>query len=116
MAVPDVSAVDVRETGRAIRFHKVFAPRGTNVDWVEIAGRRLLKLRTYERGVEDETLSCGTGTVAAVVAAFLAGAVDSPATVVAASGERLSVTFSKDLREIFLAGRTRRPFAGTFGG
>lgn len=66
--VADVEAVDVKNLGRALRFHKAFGPAGANVDFVELRGGRLL-LRTYERGVEDETLACGTGVMAAAAVA-----------------------------------------------
>ncbi len=62
--VPDVSAVDVAAAGRALRHHPFFAPDGTNVDFVETEPE-LHRIRTYERGVEDETPACGTGIVSA---------------------------------------------------
>lgn len=69
--VEGVDRLNVRELGRAIRSHRLF-PRGTNVDFAEIAGPNSIKVRTYERGVEDETLCCGTGaTAVATVAALL---------------------------------------------
>ena len=64
----DVETVDVKKLGPALRFHKAFGPAGANVDFVELRGGELL-LRTYERGVEDETLACGTGVVAAAAVA-----------------------------------------------
>jgi diaminopimelate epimerase len=67
--VADVDVVDVAGLGRRIRYHESFAPDGTNVSFVQTAGHELLRIRTYERGVEAETLSCGSGAVAAVVAA-----------------------------------------------
>jgi diaminopimelate epimerase len=67
--VTDVDAVDVEGIGRTIRYHDSFAPAGTNVSFAQAAGPDVLRIRTYERGVEAETLSCGSGAVAAVVAA-----------------------------------------------
>ena len=73
--VDNVDSLDVRRLGRAIRWHPAF-PRGVNVDFAEVVGPRELKVRTYERGVEDETLCCGTGAAAVAVVATLLGKVD----------------------------------------
>ena len=70
--VSDIEKTDVRGLGRALRFHKVFGRSGANVDFVEMRGD-VLFLRTYERGVEDETLACGTGVVAAAFVARALG-------------------------------------------
>ncbi len=67
--VADVDAADVEGIGRIARYHDSFAPAGTNVSFVQPGGPGVLRIRTYERGVEAETLSCGSGAVAAVVAA-----------------------------------------------
>jgi diaminopimelate epimerase len=66
--VADVDAIDVERFGSLVRHHRSFAPIGTNVSFVQAAGPDALRIRTYERGVEEETLSCGSGAVAAVVA------------------------------------------------
>lgn len=71
LSCTDVEAVDVIKTGREIRNHTAVFPKGTNVHFVEKTGRNEFKIRTYERGVEDETLACGTGICASAVACAL---------------------------------------------
>ncbi|MDD5655795.1 MAG: diaminopimelate epimerase [Elusimicrobia bacterium] len=88
-AVVPVRGLDrfpVLEAGRAIRRHRLFAPEGTNVDFVARDGAGL-RLRTYERGVEDETWACGTGAVAAAAAAWRLGWTRPPVRVRARGGE-----------------------------
>lgn len=65
--VPDAETVDVHPLGRAIRYHELFAPRGTNANFIQPVSRDRIILRTYERGVEAETLACGTGATAAAL-------------------------------------------------
>ena len=67
VTVPDVETVDVHPLGRAIRYHERFAPKGTNANFIQPLARDLVLLRTYERGVEGETLACGTGATAAAL-------------------------------------------------
>ncbi|MEV5950379.1 diaminopimelate epimerase [Streptomyces sp. NPDC051993] len=90
--VRDVDAIDAETCGRLVRHHDQLAPLGTNVNFVQAAGDQTLKIRTYERGVEAETLSCGSGAVAAVVIAAARGLVgQSQVTVHNASGTPLTV-------------------------
>jgi diaminopimelate epimerase len=90
--VPDVEKIDAREAGRALRFHKAFGRPGANVDFVAARGGALL-LRTYERGVEDETLACGTGIVAAAAVARALGKAGDRVKVRVRGGDILHVTF-----------------------
>ncbi|MBN1917601.1 MAG: diaminopimelate epimerase [Verrucomicrobia bacterium] len=87
--------VDVEGFGRAVRYHEAFQPGGANADFVEVNKKGELVIRTYERGVEGETLACGTGVVAAAVVAHLVGNVRPPVTVYVRSGDTLTVEFGK---------------------
>ena len=90
----DVDKVDVNSIGAGLRHHAAFEPAGTNVDFVSMNGEDAIRLRTYERGVENETLACGTGSVAgALIGAWKLG-LSSPVRVRARSGEDLVVHFS----------------------
>ncbi len=91
--VPDIEKINVRELGRALRFHKIFGRAGANANFIEIRSGILL-IRTYERGVEDETLACGTGIVASAFVARVLGFDRSPVKVKVRSGEILSVSFN----------------------
>lgn len=83
----------VREMGRAIRNHKEFAPRGTNVNFVQVLGPSEIFVRTYERGVEDETFACGTGVTASSVVSAIEHKVKSPVRVNTQGGEIIKVHF-----------------------
>jgi diaminopimelate epimerase len=107
--VPQCAAVDVKALGRKIRFHRQFEPQGTNANFVQVIDRANLKVRTYERGVEDETLACGTGAVASALIAAAKGWVESPVAVETTGGERLKIYFEKSLEgfhRVFLEGDT----------
>ncbi len=91
--VPDVEAYPVFERGRFVRYHSTFAPEGTNVDFVTLKPDGTLRLRTYERGVEDETLACGTGAVASALMMAALNKITSPAVVMTQGGEPLIVRF-----------------------
>ncbi|HOK80764.1 MAG TPA: diaminopimelate epimerase, partial [bacterium] len=110
--VRNVESVDVPTLGRLIRNHKMFQPAGTNVDWLEVIDSHHGKVRTYERGVEDETLACGTGIVASVLCGAMLEKFISPVEIEARSGEKLKVTFSRDFSEIFFEGATKLIFEG----
>jgi diaminopimelate epimerase len=94
--VADLEAADVVGWGRALRHHEAFSPAGTNVDFVAAGGEGVVCVRTYERGVEDETLACGTGVTAAALAAAEVGPVEMPLRVRTRSGAELEVSFRRD--------------------
>jgi len=85
----------IERLGAAIRYHKKFAPAGTNVDFVQVQGGNLIALRTYERGVEAETLACGTGTVASAVIFALKTGSNDKVKVKTRGGETLTVYFKR---------------------
>ncbi|MEA2102135.1 MAG: diaminopimelate epimerase [Thermodesulfobacteriota bacterium] len=89
----DIDHVDVESRGRAIRMHEHFAPRGTNVDFVQIMDSTHIRVRTYERGVEAETLACGTGSVASALMSTRFNCIDKSPVNVSMSGGRLSIGF-----------------------
>jgi diaminopimelate epimerase len=106
--VPDLSKIDLPGTGRGIRMHRVFAPRGTNVNFVRVRDGEVW-IRTYERGVEGETLACGTGAVAAGILSAVHGYVRPPVPVHTRGGETLTIHFdagTKGFGEVYLEGDT----------
>ncbi len=93
MEVDDLDAVDVAKLGAAIRYHGDFAPKGANANFIQVTGGDSLRIRTYERGVEAETLACGTGMVAAGLVAGRLGRVKPPVRVTCASGDVIEVGY-----------------------
>ncbi|MFA6002791.1 MAG: diaminopimelate epimerase [Elusimicrobiota bacterium] len=116
-AVVEVRGLDafpVAEFGAQIRRARVFGPAGANVDFVSRCGRGL-KLRTFERGVEAETLACGTGAVAAALTAWQLGWTRPPVRIRVRSGDTLTVSFRTGpgaAREVRLSGPARIAFQG----
>jgi diaminopimelate epimerase len=108
--------VDVRNRGQAIRCHVKFSPHGANANFIEKRGAKRIAVRTYERGVEDETLACGTGVVASALIFAATEKVDGPISVVVRSGSELKVDFKRDgeqFREVTLTGPAEFVFEGT---
>ncbi|MBI3323540.1 MAG: diaminopimelate epimerase [Candidatus Omnitrophica bacterium] len=91
--VPRLETVDLEHLGPFIRRHRIFKPRGTNVNLLRIRSPHRASIRTYERGVEQETLACGTGAVAAVVIGAALGRLRPPVQVTTAGGEEMTVGF-----------------------
>lgn len=113
--VDAVAEVDVPSLGAAIRHHEAFAPRGTNANFVAVTGPDSLDIRTYERGVEGETLACGTGIVAAGLIAARKGWVTAPVRLTCAGGDVLTVDFVPDgdgARQVTLQGPAVYVFHG----
>ena len=113
--VDDLDKVDVKTLGYGLRHHKEFAPEGANADFVKVVGKNEIKVRTYERGVEDETLACGTGAVASAIIAAEAEKLSPPITVQTRGGERLKVYFELidgNFRNVYLEGKAKLVYEG----
>lgn len=109
--VPEVDQVDVETIGRKYRYHTTFQPWGTNTNFIEIVDDKNLKIRTYERGVEQETLACGTGTISSAILAKLQKNIELPVTVYAPGGI-LRVDFDNDMTKILLEGQVKIVYFG----
>lgn len=112
--VGDIMAPGFVEMARGIRNRDAFARKGINVNFAERQDGKLT-LRTYERGVEDETLSCGTGVVATAIAAHIKGLLSEPRAMLHARGGTLEVTFDPDkehYRNVWLKGEAKHVYEG----
>ncbi|MEA3368970.1 MAG: diaminopimelate epimerase [Candidatus Ratteibacteria bacterium] len=106
--------IPVNEMGSRIRFHRQFHPGGTNVDFIELKDKETVQMRTYERGVEGETLACGTGAIASAVIAHLLKGLTSPVRVLTQSGEILTVYLEEEegTLAVALEGKTGLVYKG----
>lgn len=114
--VDNIEGPNVETLGRAIRYHERFAPQGTNVNFVSYAQDGILRIRTYERGVEGETFACGTGAVASALVASALGTASLPATLQTRSGEQLLVDAKQtglSFDQVLLEGETCKVCEGT---
>lgn len=106
--VKDNNPTPVKAWGASVRFHEFFKPAGANANFVEVLGPDSIHVRTYERGVEDETMACGTGAVASAIIAGLLGFVTSPVKVKTSGGELLTIYFTlgdaQKISAVFLEG------------
>lgn len=114
--VEDVQALNVKKEGSKIRFSEQYNDEGINVNFIQLEANKL-RIRTYERGVEDETLSCGTGVTAAALASFDSGFIKKNLVNIIAEGGDLQVRFDKTTdgyQNIWLIGPTQQVFKGEF--
>jgi diaminopimelate epimerase len=114
--VAEIENVDVRLNGAAIRHHKMFSPNGANVNFIEKREPNKIAIRTYERGVENETLACGTGIVASALIFAATENIGGPIHVVARGGDELQVGFEGvegGFRNVTLTGPAEFVFEGT---
>ena len=111
----DIEHIKVIEIGRTIRHRTDIFPEGSNVNFVEITSPEILTIRTFERGVEDETLACGTGAVAAALMSHRIGKIRGTSVQVRVkSGDTLKVQFNENMSDVFLTGPAKVIFNGSF--
>src|SRR6266536_4655522 len=113
--VAQVGDVDVLREGSTIRHHEMFSPKGANVNFIEKRGPDKIAIRTYERGVEDETLACGTGVVASALIFAATESVNGPIGVLVRGGNELEVGFEKtgmQFKNVTLTGPAEFVFEG----
>jgi len=109
--------IEITAIARPIRYHKHFSPRGTNVDFVEVLGKSAIMVRTYERGVEDETLACGTGSAASALIFAIKSGVRDKIMVHTRGGEVLRVSFKREglnFNEVWLEGKAQVVYKGVY--
>lgn len=112
----DISTVNVAKDGATLRYHQAFAPKGTNANFVQVLAPESIAVRTYERGVEGETLACGTGVCAAALLHSLRAGSPSPINVKVRGGDTLQVGFEASesgFRNVTLTGPADFVFDGT---
>ena len=113
--VDDLDGVDVKNLGSHMRNHGEFAPDGTNADFVKVVGKNTIRIRTYERGVEDETLACGTGAVASAIISAEVEKMSSPVTVETQGGDKVKVYFDiveGNFKNVYLEGEAKLVYEG----
>ena len=113
--VEKVADMDVVTLGREIRNHQKFASAGTNANFVERIKDNAIEIRTYERGVEDETLACGTGAIASAIVSASRFKMNSPVDVKTRSGEYLTIHFNAqdgEFNKIYMEGNARIIYSG----
>ncbi|MEY2599491.1 MAG: hypothetical protein RLZZ142_1750 [Verrucomicrobiota bacterium] len=112
----DLPGTEVRSLGAALRYHPHFAPKGTNANFVAVRPDGSLAVRTYERGVEDETLACGTGVVASAIIHHLLHNAPAPILVSVKGGDTLAVSFQRtgdQIHSVTLTGPADFVFEGS---
>lgn len=111
----DINSAPVEKVGPKIRYHEMFKPAGTNVNFVEVVeeeNKKYLKIRTYERGVEAETLACGTGAGAGAYIAYKLGLAEERVDVLTRGGEVLTIYIEDKTNKIYLEGDTKFIYEG----
>ncbi len=113
--VDNIDNIEVKQLGRRLRFHPYFEPRGANINFVAVDSIDTLSIRTYERGVEEETLACGTGATASALAYAHEQNIKGPITVKVKNGDYLEIGYSTkggDFFDVSMTGPAINIFEG----
>ncbi len=113
--VDQLASVPVQKWGASLRYHDRFGPKGTNVNFAQVLNDHSIRVRTYERGVEGETLACGTGVTATALIASRVFDWPSPVTVTTQGGDQLQVGFTwtgENFKDVTLTGPAEVSFTG----
>mgnify|MGYP001378082150 CR=1 FL=1 len=114
--VESLTNYPIKEIGRKVRSHRLFEPDGTNVDFVEVIDNSTISVRTYERGVEDETLACGTGVVASAIISHLVRGTKQPVSATTSGEDILRIHFHREInifKDVTLEGKAHVVFEGS---
>ena len=115
LLVDDLEATPVVKWGAALRYHEHFAPKGSNANFMKVLAPGKIAIRTYERGVEDETLACGTGMVACALIHHLLHGATAPVSVDVRGGDTLHIGFQsvgQEFHDVTLTGPADFVFEG----
>lgn len=113
----EIEESDLKNLGPKIRYHESFSPKGTNVNFVKILSNNEIMVRTYERGVEDETLSCGTGVTASAIAAAYMLKIPLPIKVNTKSNEQIEINCTinqESIQDVTMSGPAELVYKGEF--
>ena len=113
--VDQIASIPVQKWGASLRYHDQFSPKGTNVNFVQVLNAHSIRVRTYERGVEGETLACGTGVTASALITARVFDCPSPVTVTTQGGDQLQVGFTRtgeNFKDVTLTGPAEVSFTG----
>jgi len=113
--VKDLENFDVISQGAKIRYHGQFAPEGTNANFIQLIDKNKIRVRTYERGVENETLACGTGSTASAIVVGAKRQGDNKFCVLTQSGEELTIYFKNtagEITDVYLEGGAKIVYRG----
>lgn len=117
VVVDNLEEYQVAEKGRQLRYHEAFKPQGANANFVEFIDEANIKVRTYERGVEAETLACGTGAAASALISALIGKTKPPVNVHTLSGDILKISFNIEknaVNNVYLEGKCNLIYQGKY--